>query len=260
MAAEFAIAFELIFREELVGSGFVGEGRMGGAVLGNADVFVAGDGGLEIDEVAGTAIAVLDAADGAVGEAVLIALLLDGLNVELDNGSEVSGTDTDEIAEAAEFEVFVAFGIAGDDDFAAAADEFVDAEIFEVAAVGDVEEEAGFVGESEEFAGQVVEAEAESAFGPCISAGIGEPPAEAHIEHGEQESDEGRGVVAHVGAGGGSGDGDGLTNFDAVGKAGAVGCIGTGEGGGIADSGAVRAAAQGGEGERGAVSAVDGEV
>jgi len=140
--------------------------RVAGAVLRDADVFVAGDGSFEVDEVADIAGAVLDEADGAVGEAVAVLLLADGAHVEVDDGSEVGFAETDYFAEAAEVEVGVAFGVRGDDESAAAANELVDAQVFEVAAIADVDIAAVVVGFAEELEEEREQALAETMSGP----------------------------------------------------------------------------------------------
>ena len=89
VVAQAPVAFKLVFGEELVGGGFVGKRGMGGAVLRDADVFIPGNGGFQIDEIADAAVAVGDLADGAMCEALTVFLPADGADVDIDFGVEI---------------------------------------------------------------------------------------------------------------------------------------------------------------------------
>ena len=109
----------------------------------------------------------------------------------------------------------VLFGVDGDDVRAAPADQLVDAEVLEVAAVRQADVARLVVGAAEQLLEQVERADLRRRLAPRrreqralgAVARIADPPAEPDIEHGQQERHGRRRVVAHVRAGGGAGDG-----------------------------------------------------
>lgn len=154
--------------------------------------------------------------------------------IKSDFDAEVEAGLADGHANALERKVGICLAVANDDGAAAAAEEFVEAHVVEVTAVGEVDVRGGVVRLTEELIDQAEKAEArgrgqrawfereESA--KCIwlagwrdgiwsdpanatAARIAEPPSETHVEDGEKKCDGGVGVVAHAGAGGSAGDG-----------------------------------------------------
>src|ERR1700693_2910947 len=108
------------------------------AVLSNTDRLVAGNGCLEVDEVAQAAVAVLDLSDCAVTDAVRILLFANGADVDVDDCAEIGFAHADEVAQSSELQILIALRITSKDHFAAATDELIDAEVLEVAPVADV--------------------------------------------------------------------------------------------------------------------------
>ena len=99
MAPQAAIAFKLVFGEELIGSGLVRERGMNGAVLRDADIFVTSDRRFEVDQIADAAVTVHDFSDGAMGETLAILLPPNRSHVDVDFGAEIGVANADEIAE-----------------------------------------------------------------------------------------------------------------------------------------------------------------
>ncbi len=136
-------------------------------------------------------------------------------DVEVDLCAEVDAAFADGHADALEGEVAVLFGVADDDGGAVAADELVEAHVFEVASVREVEEGSLVVDHADEFGQQVEETEpGGGGIAPRFEAEflvtrIANPEAEADVEDGQQEGHGGTGVIARVGADGCAGCGYG---------------------------------------------------
>ena len=164
MTPEPAVVFELILGKELVRGSFVGKRWVGFAVLGDGYILIAHNARLQVDEPATAAVAVVNSADGAVGKAVAIGLFANGGYVDVNLCAEIGIANADEVTETAELEVGVAFSVRGNDDADAAADQFVNAEVFEMATVGNVEVIAFFIGKTEEFGQEIGKPEGGESF------------------------------------------------------------------------------------------------
>ena len=116
---------------------------------------------------------VADAPDGAVPLADLAAASRANLaDVDLDVDAEVGAALLDGVAQIPERHAAVLAGVARDDEAAAAADQFVDAEVLEVAAVRQVHPLARVGGHAEQFVHQLAAA---TAAGRNPSTGLGRP-------------------------------------------------------------------------------------
>ena len=122
--------------------------------------------------------------------------------IDLDVDAEIGAALLDGVAEILEGDVAVLAGIAGDDEPAAAADQFVDAEVLEVPAVREIHPRPIVGGHAEQLAQQLDQRQPRAFVGPDLCpARVAQPPAEAHVENRHQERERRRGVIAHVGRG-----------------------------------------------------------
>ena len=222
--AQRAVALELRLVEELVARGLMGKGRVLGRVAEDIGRLVAGERRLDVEQrprrerrAVGVARVEAVVPDGA-NRAVAFAAAGDGrqlAQIDLDVHAEVGAAPLDGVAEVLEGDVAVLPGIAGDDEPAAAPHQFVEAQVLEVAAVGEIHPLL-VVGRHAE---QLVEQLAQRQVGGLAlphgrEARVAQPPAEPDVEDRHQEGQRGRRVVAHVGRGGGAGGGDGQPHGD----------------------------------------------
>ena len=212
--AQTPIALELVLRIELVAGGFVREGRMAGLVLQHRRDLVPGHRRLEVDQRPVRAVRVDDLADRHPLRTPAAVPPAQRIDVDDDLDAEIDLAHPDQRAQPLERQGRVAFGVADDHQPAASLDQLVGAEVLEVAAVRHHQEARAERGAAEQLGEHVRQAEARR---PLLGGGrIGarEPPAEAQVEHRQQEGHHRRRVVAHVRAGGGPRDGDGPAEAD----------------------------------------------
>src|SRR5664279_707431 len=174
------------------------------AVLGHAHILISTDGSLQIDKMADASVAIRNSSDRTVGEAKSILLLPDGRDVDVDLGAEVGLAKSYNVPQASKGKRFIALSVRGDDDLATTPNQFINAEILEVTAIGHVDEQLSLVSYADQFLEQIVEAEAKSGTRPIFPSGVGVPPSQPHIEHGKEERHQRRGIVSHVGTRGGA--------------------------------------------------------
>ena len=96
----------------------------------------------------------------------------------------------------------VGTGVATDDVTTTAADQLVDAEVFEVAAIGEVDVSLPLIRLAEELQEQW-QGQRRAAGVPARAVRILDPPAEPGVEQRHDDGEQRRRVVAHIGAGGG---------------------------------------------------------
>ena len=178
---------------------------VGRAVLEDVAGLAPGDGRLDVEEVAvrrlrAAGAAVADGADRAVGErASRRRIGPDRPRVDVDRDTEIDLALADRVPEILELESSVHARVARDDEPAAAPHQLVDPEVLEVAPVAQVHVLRGLVRHAQELGQEVEDPPAGAHVPPLAELGrILEPPSEAHVEHGHQERDRGRGVVALV--------------------------------------------------------------
>ena len=169
--AQGPVALELRFAEELVERRLVRECGVLGRVVQDVRWLVAGQCGFDVDENPGDGlrvdVLVVDLADRAVPAAEgPLALPDQGGGVDLDPHAEVGAALADQAAEVEEIEVRVGPRIADQDETAAPAYQFVDAEVLEVSPVGEVDVVfASDVGAAEELVDEI-RAHARPGFAP----------------------------------------------------------------------------------------------
>jgi hypothetical protein len=142
MVPKAAVAFKLRFREPLVGSTVVGKNRVLLLVVENVRGFVASERGLYVNHGSGVlGILGIDnrANDAMRGAIFRIFYVLQGTKVEGNVDSEINASLADGHTDTVKVEGTVFFTVANHDIAATAADQFVDGEILEVAAIGDVD-------------------------------------------------------------------------------------------------------------------------
>ena len=100
--------------------------------------------------------------------------------------------------------------IARDDEAASPAHEFIQAKVFEMAAIAEINVPARAGRQSQQFAHESPCRDERPGARPRARVdGVAAPPAEPHVEDRHQERQGGRAVIPHVGAGGGAGYGKG---------------------------------------------------
>jgi len=159
MFAEAAVGLELGFVEELVRGRFVGKGGVTRGVVLDVRRLVPGQRGFEIDQGAGGGVGihfvVANHADGVVATAGLgVGGPLDLVEIQFDVDSQIDADLPDGVAEIFKVELRVTPGIHHEDAVTAAQDHFVQAEIFEMPAVGEVDVGMTGVREAEGFGQQ----------------------------------------------------------------------------------------------------------
>jgi len=144
--AQAAVAFELRFVEPLVGGGFVREGGIFPAVGQDIGGDAACDSGFYVEQfarrrsdlVAGTVLRIVDGAEDGVALGQTVVCQDKRSWVDGDFDAEIAAAFSNGVSQVTEGHTLVGVRVGGNDVGAAAAHQFVDAEIFEVAAVGDI--------------------------------------------------------------------------------------------------------------------------
>src|SRR5258708_5649818 len=122
---------------------------------------VAGQRGFDVDKGPGCCAfaesVVTDGANRAMPLAQTAALLAtDAVDVDLDIDAHVSAALSNQIAEIPKGQTAILVGVAGNDVAAAAAHQLVNAQVFEVPAVGEVYEVAAVIGQSKQLPHQTI--------------------------------------------------------------------------------------------------------
>ena len=142
------------------------------------------------------------------GRFQLFSLEPDGCDIDRDAHAEIALALADDGAQGAKRNVRVLLAVDCDDVTAAAADQLVNAEIVEMAAVGEVDVAGAVVGAAKQLFEQVQGAEHRPAVSGNAMTRIADPAAQPDVESRKQAGDRGRGMIAHVGADRGPGKRD----------------------------------------------------
>jgi hypothetical protein len=199
--AEGTVGLELFLVVELVESGVVGERVVGGLHPQDISGLVVCKRAFDVEQDAALFLSgVADFADGVVG----VAEAVEGgwgdasLRFDVDLDAKVATAAVDGVAKVSEGELGISICVGADDESNMAADEFVDAEIFEVSAIGQVDISGAVSGLSKQFLEEVPDAG--GILLPAAGmAGIARPPTETNIEECEKGGDTGGGVITAIG-------------------------------------------------------------
>ncbi len=193
LATERAVAFKLVFIEPLVGRGLVGKLGMSLAVVEHVRVFPARDGRLDIQQHAILAPPVggpvLDVArDEAGAQPAAAHRRHDAARVEHDGHMQVRVALADGIAQVFEHELFIAAGVHGHHQPAAPAHQFVQAQVLEMAAVGQVEEVGIGVRQPEQLGQNAEQTDAGRRTLPVLFLdGVGRPASQPQVKQRHEE-------------------------------------------------------------------------
>ena len=159
---------------------------------------VAGQARLQIEQISAGPFRVEDPSHHAVRSAPSVHDA-NRLGVDVDLHTEVGAALANGPAQRLEGQLCVLLGVAHDDVVAASADQLVQPEIVEVAAIAQVDESAAPRGLAEQL-GDQIRPRKDRARIPAgtAPARIAQPPSEPGIKHGQQERHRSRGVVSHV--------------------------------------------------------------
>jgi hypothetical protein len=143
MLSQGPIAFELPFVEPLIGGRLMRKIGVPGGVRRYILIFTAGERRLDIEEDAVPGVRVDAAVENPALFPVPVGKTCDGIGLQLphidvDGNPQIGPAPLDGIAQIGEMALGVGRGIAGNDKVGAAPDQFIDAQVFEVAAVRNI--------------------------------------------------------------------------------------------------------------------------